>query len=399
MLVAGRENPKPQRSLRVMLANILLNAGADVNARDNEGRTVLHVAATLGDNELVARLVQHPQLQVNLPDKKKDSALTLAVWHGHTSVCELLLQAKADPNHRQATGHTALLLLICLAYPEALRSHRLTLFRLLVSYGADISLRVDGDLHRTVLAEVCANGDVELCREILRCTAAASTPSPSVSQGSAHAIQFSAAARYDLINRADDKRDSPLTLAVWNGHVPIVELLLETGVCDVTQRQHTGHSASELIELANYPHRAHVSRIRHLLQAYAQSQPRLRPSAAALAVDLKAAAASIAPPLTTTPSSAASVVGATSIAPFLHPNPNRTQNPTPPPPSLTPNPGTASLIAGSPHPASTPLASPAATAHHSPATPQTKSAPFAPSTPSSTPAATTPAATAHGPNH
>jgi ankyrin repeat protein len=214
MLIAGREYPKAHRAHRATLANLLLTAGADVNARDNEGRTVLHVAATLGDNELVARLVQHPQLQVNLPDKKKDSALTLAVWHGHTSVCELLLQAKADPNHRQATGHTALLLLICLAYPEALRSHRLTLFRLLVAFGADLRARVEGDLHRTVLAEVCANGDVELCREVLK-----------------HVPKTDDKARYELLNRADDKKDCPLTLAVWNGHLSIVELLVEAK-CD-----------------------------------------------------------------------------------------------------------------------------------------------------------------------
>jgi uncharacterized protein len=216
MLIAGREYPKQHRSHRAAIAHLLLNYGADINAKDNEGRTVLHVASTLGDVELVSRLVQHPHLQANMPDKKKDSALTLAVWHGHTAVVELLLTAGADPNHRQATGHTALLLLICMAYPEALRSHRLALFRLLLSHGADIKARVEGELHRTVLAEICANGDVELCREVLR-----SGPNALIEDKD----------RAEILNRSDDKKDCPLTLAVWNGHVPIVEMLLEAK-CD-----------------------------------------------------------------------------------------------------------------------------------------------------------------------
>jgi ankyrin repeat protein len=57
-------------------ALLLLDAGADPNVRDNDGKMPLHVAATLGNISICSMLVRHEQCDVNALDYDGGNLLT-----------------------------------------------------------------------------------------------------------------------------------------------------------------------------------------------------------------------------------------------------------------------------------------------------------------------------------
>jgi ankyrin repeat protein len=68
---------------------LLLDHGADVNARQAGGWTPLHAAAMFGDRPLVELFLKHGAAATASNDQGK-TALDLAVEKGHTDVAERL---------------------------------------------------------------------------------------------------------------------------------------------------------------------------------------------------------------------------------------------------------------------------------------------------------------------
>ena len=68
----------------------LLNRGANVNASDTRGATVLHLSVVTGHLEAVKLLVNAPELDVNAQDSSGDTALHEAVANGGNSITEIL---------------------------------------------------------------------------------------------------------------------------------------------------------------------------------------------------------------------------------------------------------------------------------------------------------------------
>ncbi len=81
---------------------VLLDAGADVNAKDNmEGRTALLWAASNGHADTVQVLLGaganvEAQVKDNDEDKEGRTALILAAVGGHTAIVRALIEAGAD---------------------------------------------------------------------------------------------------------------------------------------------------------------------------------------------------------------------------------------------------------------------------------------------------------------
>lgn len=87
----------------------LLQDGADVNAKDNKGRTALMVACWAGCAEIVQALIA-AGADVNLQETKGGTALMHASGGGHAEPVKALLAAGADINLTSKNGATALLL-------------------------------------------------------------------------------------------------------------------------------------------------------------------------------------------------------------------------------------------------------------------------------------------------
>ena len=88
----------PQRNQdvrRLKAVQLLLDAGADVDARDRQGRSVLHVVAAHGDLKAVGLLLSGGA-GIDILDAQGRTPLHLAIRDGHAAVAALLLDRGAD---------------------------------------------------------------------------------------------------------------------------------------------------------------------------------------------------------------------------------------------------------------------------------------------------------------
>lgn len=131
----------------------LLNRGIDPNTVDAQGNTLLILAAREGHANTVAALLQY-RPQVSRRNLAGDSALMLAVLHGHEDVADLLLEADADVNQ---DGWTPL--------HYAAFEGRLSLLEKLLKHGAQIDAPAPNKATALMLA--ARNGHRQVVQRLL----------------------------------------------------------------------------------------------------------------------------------------------------------------------------------------------------------------------------------------
>ena len=85
----------------------LLEAGADVEAKDSHGWTALHIAAMEGHSAVVKVLLE-AGADVNAKDNTDGTALLNAAMIGHYAIIKTLLEAGANVEAKDNHGWTAL---------------------------------------------------------------------------------------------------------------------------------------------------------------------------------------------------------------------------------------------------------------------------------------------------
>lgn len=142
------------------VAERLVRAGADVNARNADKETPLHRAAEKGMLSLARALVQRGA-DLTLRSRNGETALHLATLNPDPALVELLLAAGADPKARNDDGESVLMW-ACLSGNAAVA-------RRLLARGADPNVK---DLKGSLPLHAAADGGyVELIRLLLPRTA------------------------------------------------------------------------------------------------------------------------------------------------------------------------------------------------------------------------------------
>jgi len=102
-------------------AQKLLRCGADMEMRDDVGRTFLQRACKSGLTGAVRMLVDFGA-DVNAADDRGMSPLIAALRGGHLSIVDDLLKVKADPNWHNRYDTTALMIAACMDDPNFVKS-------------------------------------------------------------------------------------------------------------------------------------------------------------------------------------------------------------------------------------------------------------------------------------
>ena len=143
----------------------LINAGADVDLRDEEWRSGLHVACEHGHVEC-ARLLIESKAHVNGRDKKRKTSLHIACNGGRVECARLLLESKAVVDLQDVNGFTGL---ICAVANEWFANA--DCLQLMIEANADVDHTATDDHGGTGLHIACDIGHAECARLLIEANA------------------------------------------------------------------------------------------------------------------------------------------------------------------------------------------------------------------------------------
>lgn len=92
----------------IELVKLLIENGANVNARDKEGRTPLMVLAFHHDNIEIVRALLDGGADIETNDNSADTPIIEAAWGGRPNLTKLLIEKGAKVNAQSANGKTPL---------------------------------------------------------------------------------------------------------------------------------------------------------------------------------------------------------------------------------------------------------------------------------------------------
>ena len=113
--------------------HLLLSKGADVNSKQVQGRTPLFLATILGDSVPTIRLLLGSGADPNLASANGQTPLMMVAARGNVEAMRLLIEKGAEVNHRDGAGETALMFACTSGNADAVR--------FLIEKGADVKVR------------------------------------------------------------------------------------------------------------------------------------------------------------------------------------------------------------------------------------------------------------------
>jgi ankyrin repeat protein len=221
------------------VAEVLLANKADVDAKDNTGRTPLHLAADR-DHKDVAELLLASQADVNTKANDGSTALHLAAFKGREDVVELLLANKAEVNAKDRDGMMPLHYAEANGYKdvaELLRQHGGQELSTPVQAAPAASAQASGTDTTTLAGEIhdaAQNGYLANVEALIKDNPdlvfskdiAGATPLlVAAAKGHRDVAELLLAHNAEVDAKANNGR-TPLHMAASNGHQDVVELLL-----------------------------------------------------------------------------------------------------------------------------------------------------------------------------
>ena len=192
------------------IAQLLLEAGADLKATSSRGVTSLHAAAShasQGHEDVAVLLIQHGA-EVSAKDGNGWTAMHAASQTGQHATVLLLLENGAEVSAKENAGWTSLH--VAAGYGHA------SVVGLLLEHGSEMHSKINGG--GTPLHSAALNGHDAVVSQLLKKGAVMS---------------------------AKEDGTTPLHLAASEGHTVVVRLLLDSGA-DVLSKTHTGSTAEDV---------------------------------------------------------------------------------------------------------------------------------------------------------
>ena len=191
----------------------------DVNQQDRRGNTALILAVSTGHENIVDRLLEVNRIEVNQPNNDGNTALIVAVYKGHENIVYRLLDVdRIKVNQPNNNGNTALMV-------AASKGHENIVDRLLVVDGIEVNIENN-------------NGDTAL---IL-----------AVATGHRPIVALLLDVEEIEVNHPNQNGDTALILASEKGHENIVDRLLEVNRIKVNIENKNGNTALILASRRGY---------------------------------------------------------------------------------------------------------------------------------------------------
>ncbi|XP_048588928.1 ankyrin repeat domain-containing protein 42 [Nematostella vectensis] len=220
----------------------LLWHGADPSDRTPEGWTAAHLAAIRGQDACVQALAANGA-DLNAKDNRGCSPAHLAASHGNSYTLQSILRHGVDVNATDNMGWTAV---HCSAFHG-----RLGCLQLLSRWGASLD---EVDHAGNIPAHLAASEGQLPCLKFLVCsgTSIDHTLNARNDQGETpkdlcqqfykkECNEYLKAVEYDLLHPEDEENLAfPAHVAAYNGDLPQLKMLIETGVVSISERDEKG---------------------------------------------------------------------------------------------------------------------------------------------------------------
>ena len=227
----------------VKKSRLLIEAGADVNAKDKTVQSAYLIATSEGYLPLLELTLRHGADVTSL-DSFDGTGLIRASERGHFDIVGRLLQSNIDPDHVNNLGWVGLHEALEFAKPDR-KADYVDTVRVLVAGGADVEIAAQRDGRSPV--ELADKHGLKAQAMILRDAAKARTISKRTAderllaaseRGDADAVALALRAGADLEVR-NSLRQTPLLLASANDNVDVARVLVAMGADpDALDHQH-----------------------------------------------------------------------------------------------------------------------------------------------------------------
>jgi ankyrin repeat protein len=200
-------------------SRLLVEHGASVNVATNQKITPLLVAAAAEENARTVRYLLNNGADIKAQDEDGEDALTRAAFSGDVETLKLLLERGGDPKHADKSGYTALM--NATIFPDARR------VRMLLDAGSDVNAL-------NTFAGIVKNGPIALTHMSTLTMAAPFSDQQTIR------LLLKAGAH---VNEKDCREMTPLMLAVATDHAQMgtVRQLIAAGA-DVQAKDKYGDS-------------------------------------------------------------------------------------------------------------------------------------------------------------